>query len=82
MEGLPDMHSSLSTDKRIVPCCCENCPDVGSEWLEINQAIKSGFYCSKCATDLKWHGVAVMKTERVSSSNGKAGGQKEQILEG
>jgi len=39
-------------------CSCIDCKNKAATYLHIVLDVRSGYYCSQCATDLKWHGIA------------------------
>ena len=41
-----------------VKCICEGCTNEPTTLLKITMPPASGCYCSQCASDLKWHGIA------------------------
>jgi hypothetical protein len=42
-------------------CSCINCKNKATKFLQIVSIPSFGYFCDRCASDLKWHGIAVEK---------------------
>jgi len=38
-------------------CSCTECNNAGTVFLNIVRLPSSGYFCTQCCTDLKWHGI-------------------------
>ena len=54
VEGCEEREHSISRK-----CSCHGCNNKAELFLEIVRSPVSGYYCSSCAIDIKFHGIAV-----------------------
>ena len=42
-----------------IDCSCIDCKNKATKFLQVVSIPSSGYFCDQCASDLKWHGIAI-----------------------